>query len=104
MQWLVDLIQNLIDFIYSLFISVLELVKDIVYWFFDLIMNIVDSLLSIVISLFEPIDISQYMGGFPPQASWVLSQIGLPQAIAMIVVSLGVRLLLQLVPFTRLGS
>lgn len=104
MDWIVDLFQQLLDGIIALFMSLLELVKDIVYWLFDLVMTVVDAILLSTIALFEPIDIGQYMSGFPPEAAWVLGQIGLPQALGMIVSSIGIRILLQLIPFTRLGS
>lgn len=104
MDWVNDLFQQLLDGIIALFMSLLEIFKDIVYWFFNLIMNVVDELLLLAISLLEPIDIGQYMTGFPPEAAWVLGQIGIPQALAMIVSAIGIRIILQLIPFTRLGS
>ncbi|KGY11254.1 VSK receptor [Vibrio tubiashii] len=104
MGWINDLFQQLLDAIIALFMSLVEIFKDIVYWFFNLIMNVVDDLLAVAISLFEPIDIGQYMSGFPPEAAWVLAQIGIPQALGMIVSSIGIRIILQLIPFTRLGS
>lgn len=104
MEWLVDLFQQLVDALTALFMSILELFKDIVYWLFDLIMTVIDTILLSAIALFEPIDISQYMGGFPPEAAWVLGQVGLPQAVGMIVSAIGIRIVLQLIPFTRLGS
>lgn len=104
MDWLIGIIQQLLDAIASLFMSLLELMKDAVYFLFDLIMTVVDSIILSAIALFEPIDIGQYMSGFPPEAAWVLGQIGMPQALGMIVSSIGIRILLQLIPFTRLGS
>ncbi|USD44063.1 DUF2523 domain-containing protein [Vibrio sp. SCSIO 43135] len=104
MDWLRDIIQDLIDTIYTLFHSLVEIAKDIVYFLFDLIMSVVDAIVLTAIELFEPIDIGQYMTGFPPESAWVLGQVGVPQALGMIVSSIGIRLMLQLVPFTRLGS
>ncbi len=104
MQWFIDLFTNLKEFLLSLFASLAEVFKISVYWLFNLLMNIVDSLINVVMTLLSPIDISQYMTGFPSGAAWVLGQIGVPQALVMIVASLGIRLLLQLIPFTRLGS
>ncbi|KJY82424.1 VSK receptor [Vibrio galatheae] len=104
MDWVSDLFQQFLDAIIALFMGLSEIAKDIVYWFFDLIMTVVDTLLATAIAFFEPIDIGQYMSGFPPEAAWVLAQIGLPQALGMIVSSIGIRIILQLIPFTRLGS
>lgn len=104
MDWMNDLFQQLLDALIALFMSLIQIAKDIFFWFFNLIMNVVDEILLLAISLFEPIDLGQYMSGFPPEAAWVLGQIGVPQALAMIVSSIGIRILLQLIPFTRLGS
>ncbi|RJX72807.1 DUF2523 domain-containing protein [Vibrio sinensis] len=104
MNWLIDVFQYLIDFFYGLFLSIIELVKDVVYFIFNLLLDIVDAIVLGAISLFDPVDVSQYLTGFPPEASWVLGQIGLPQALGMIVTAIGVRIMLQLIPFTRLGS
>lgn len=104
MSWLKDLFQNLVDALAKFPAMVLELLKDIIFFIFDLFMMVVDSILVGAISILQPIDISQYMGNFPPEAAWMLSQIGLPQALTMIVTAISVRLLLQLIPGTRLGS
>ncbi len=104
MQWLSDMLRGVIEAIQNFFGSISELVKDIFYWFFNLFMDVVDTLLQGVVSLLEPVDISQYMSGFPSEAAWVLGQVGVPQALGMIGTSLIVRLTLQLIPFTRLGS
>ncbi len=104
MQWLKDLLQAIIDAIAAAFHGLLELLKDAVYWLFDLFMTVIDSLIGTAIAAFEPIDITQYMTGFPPEAAWVLGQVGVPQALIMIASGISIRLMLQLVPFTRLGS
>ena len=104
MSWIKDLFQQLVDGLGYILTSILELVKDGFYFFFDLFMTVIDTIILSAIALFEPIDIGQYMSGFPPEAAWVLGQIGLPQALGMIVSSIGIRIILQLIPFTRLGS
>ncbi len=104
MNWVKELFQQLIDVLAAIPEMILELLKDIFFFFFDLIMSCVEMILLTAIEFFEPVDIGQYMSGFPPEASWVLGQIGLPQALAMIITAIGVRIILQLIPFTRLGS
>lgn len=42
--------------------------------------------------------------GLPSGVVEVLSAIGLTQALSIVVAAIGVRLVLQLIPFTRLGS
>ncbi|HHX8562865.1 MULTISPECIES: DUF2523 family protein, partial [Vibrio] len=51
-----------------------------------------------------PVDMSQYMTSIPPTVSWVMAAVGLPQCLSIILAAITVRLMLQLIPFTRLGS
>ncbi len=104
MEWILELYEDLKNFLYALIQSIIGIFKDLFYWLFDLIMGVIDSILGGIISLFEPVDISQYLTGFPSEVAWVFGQLGLPQAFGMIGTAIAARLLLQLVPFTRLGS
>ncbi|MDF5683562.1 DUF2523 family protein, partial [Vibrio parahaemolyticus] len=47
---------------------------------------------------------SQYMTSIPPTVSWVFAAVGVPQCLSIILAAITIRLLLQLIPFTRLGS
>lgn len=104
MSWIVDLFNKLLEFLYRLILSLVEMIKDVLLWFVDGMFSVVDNLLSYAFSFFQPMDISQYLTVIPPQVSWVLSAIGVPQGLTIILASLLTRLLLQLIPFTRLGS
>lgn len=104
MDWIVDLFNKLIEFLYRLIISLVDMLKDLFIWVVDQLFSNVESLITWVFGFFEPIDISQYLTSIPSEVSWVMSVIGLPQALSIILASLVARLLLQLVPFTRLGS
>ncbi|WP_268810370.1 DUF2523 family protein, partial [Vibrio parahaemolyticus] len=68
------------------------------------IMAMVNLLLSGVFSLFAPVDMSQYMTSIPPTVAWVMAAVGVPQCLSIILAAITVRLMLQLIPFTRLGS
>ena len=104
MDWIVDLFNKLIEFLYRLIISLVDMIKDVFIWALDEILTLCQSLIDWVFGFFEPMDISQYLTSIPSEVSWVLSAIGLPQAMTIILASLVVRLLLQLIPFVRLGS
>lgn len=104
MDWIVDLFNKLIEFLYRLIISLVDMIKDVFIWALDETLSLCQSLLNWVFAFFEPMDISRYLTSIPSEVSWVLSAIGLPQGISIILASLVARLLLQLVPFTRLGS
>ncbi|HDM8072463.1 TPA: DUF2523 domain-containing protein, partial [Vibrio harveyi] len=44
------------------------------------------------------------MTSIPPTVAWVFAAVGLPQCLSIILAAITIRLLLQLIPFTRLGS
>ncbi|BCB44727.1 hypothetical protein VagYM19_38670 [Vibrio alginolyticus] len=104
MDWLVDLFNKLLVFLYQLLMSLFNMLKDLFFWAVEQVMEMVNMLLSGVFALFAPVDMSQYMTSIPPTVSWVMAAVGLPQCLSIILAAITVRLMLQLIPFTRLGS
>ncbi|HHF3058538.1 TPA: DUF2523 family protein [Vibrio alginolyticus] len=104
MDWLVDLFNKLLVFLYQLLVSLFNMLKDLFFWAVEQVMEMVNILLSGVFALFAPVDMSQYMTSIPPTVSWVMAAVGLPQCLSIILAAITVRLMLQLIPFTRLGS
>lgn len=104
MDWLVDLFNKLLVFLYQLLVSLFNMLKDLFFWAVEQVMEMVNTLLSGVFALFAPVDMSQYMTSIPPTVSWVMAAVGLPQCLSIILAAITVRLMLQLIPFTRLGS
>ncbi|MCG6330885.1 DUF2523 domain-containing protein [Vibrio alginolyticus] len=104
MDWLVDLFNKLLVFLYQLLVSLFNMLKDLFFWAVEQVMDMVNMLLSGVFALFSPVDMSQYMTSIPPTVSWVMAAVGLPQCLSIILSAITVRLMLQLIPFTRLGS
>lgn len=91
----------------ELFVKVFEalwdLARDAFCWAFE-------SILQLVASILGGFDFSALSGavgawaGLPASVLEVLSAIGLSQALGLVLTACGIRLMLQLVPFTRLGS
>ncbi|HHX8271969.1 TPA: DUF2523 family protein [Vibrio diabolicus] len=104
MDWLVDLFNKLLVFLYQLLVSLFNMLKDLFFWAVEQVMEMVNMLLSGVFALFAPVDMSQYMTSIPPTVSWVMAAVGLPQCLSITLAAITVRLMLQLIPFTRLGS
>ncbi|EKL9831859.1 DUF2523 domain-containing protein [Vibrio alginolyticus] len=104
MDWLVDLFNKLLVFLYQLLVSLFNMLKDLFFWAVEQVMEMVNMLLSGVFALFAPVDMSQYMTSIPPTVSWVMAAVGLPQCLSIILAAITVRLMLQLIPFTRLGA
>lgn len=103
-DWISDLYQKLLDLLYSIYISIHDLLFDIPLYLFDEIFKLGTRAIQSILQMFEPFDISQYLTFIPPEVSWVLSMVGFPQCLSIIASAIVVRLILQLIPFTRLGS
>ncbi|PQJ84612.1 DUF2523 family protein [Aliivibrio sifiae] len=104
MEWLVELFNILISFAYSSFLSIPRMFKDLFFWVLDQFLTFAEWIGNLILSLFEPIDISQYLTGIPPNVSWVFMMIGLPNCLIIIGSAIVIRLTLQMIPFVRLGS
>lgn len=77
----------------------------------DLFLLIVDCLMYVglyalqgVSSALELADITNYINGMPTEVLGIVNAIGLGEAIGMIMAAGTARLLMQLIPFVRLGS
>ncbi|WJG27586.1 DUF2523 family protein [Vibrio furnissii] len=103
-DWIVVQFTTIINVLYNLYVSIRDVLFDIPPWILDQLLTISNALLMSVLSILEPVDLGQYLTGLPSEVAWTLSMIGIPQCFAIISTAIVVRLLLQLVPFTRLGS
>jgi hypothetical protein len=87
----------------AVFVAIWDVVKDAWSWAFEQICKV-------AVSAIEALDVSsitQYTlsaGALPGEVMNVLSLLGVGTAISIIVAAIGIRLALQLIPFTRLGS
>lgn len=97
-----DIYRAITNFLYRLVISFVDMLKDLFFWIFETVTDVLLSIISSVFALFSPIEIPTSF--IPPNVSWVFSQIGLPNCLLIIVTALIVRMMLQLIPFVRLGS
>ena len=87
----------------KVFVALWDILKDLFSWGFEQGMDVSISAMS-AIDVSGVQDVSGYWTGLPGEILNVLGLIGFGQAMALIVVALGIRLVLQLIPFTRLGS
>lgn len=105
--WFLATINSLLNWIYSLLKSFVFTLVDA---FHDLFCWLFDQILSLLVSILHSIDITQlpvisdYVSALPPSLLSVMGLLGAGQAMSIIVVAIGIRLLLQLIPFVRLGS
>lgn len=103
-DWIVVQFETLVNAIYNVYVSIKNVLFDIPPWILDQVLSIASTLLGSVLAILQPIDLSQYLSALPSEVSWTLSMIGIPQCLGIISTAIVTRLLLQLIPFTRLGS
>lgn len=88
----------------AVFVALWDMIKDAFSWVFD-------QLMSIVVSAVAAIDVSalnglsaQGWGALPAEVLNILGLIGVGTAIQIITAAILIRMVLQLIPFVRLGS
>ncbi len=87
----------------AVFVALWDLLRDAMCWPFEQIMDIVVS----AVSALDLSGISTYTGTWgtlPAEIINVLGLIGVAEVSVIIITAIGIRLILQLIPFTRLGS
>ncbi len=89
----------------SLVQTLFGMLKDIWFWIFDvttdLVVEIVNGLGDLFSIDFNP---AQYISGLPADVVNVIGVIRLGEALAIILGAIVIKIILQLIPFTRLGS
>lgn len=95
---------NVIDFFKRIWLSFIDFMEDFFLWIVDITLSLLETILNTFGYLFSMLDVTQYISAIPPDVSNVLSLIGLGEAMGIIITAGTIRLILQLIPFVRLGS
>ena len=105
-DWLKERLVQIVAWIGNLFLSVFvalwDILKDVFCWLFE-------SLLDLVLLAIQQLDLSGLegfngWGSLPSDMINILQLMGLHQAIGIVLAAGLIRLVLQLIPFVRLGS
>ncbi|PMM24923.1 DUF2523 family protein [Vibrio lentus] len=104
LDWFAERWNNAVNFCWSLWLSLYDLLTDIALFVFDGILSV--SLLAIdgIGSSFSALNVIQYIDLIPNEVKSIMALVGVNEASVIIVSAILIRLGLQLVPFTRLGS
>lgn len=100
-------IAQVVEWFGKLFVAVFEAVWHVVT---DVVCWALDGILGVAVSMAYAVDVSGFAGSLnawgalPGEVLNVLGLLGAGEAIAIILSAIGIRLVLQLIPFTRLGS
>ena len=98
-----DLLQTLLDFLKSIVYTLFDMFKDVFYWLFESLIIAGKTLLAGVLGN-PDFSMAQYFTALPADVRNVIALTGLPECILLIMVAIGLRLTLQLIPFVRFGS
>lgn len=104
LDWLAETWNELQQFLYSLVLSIKTIFQDIGIYFFEKFLDVALLAINGLDRFFSGLDIASHINSLPPEVSYYASALGLSQAMSMIIVSITIRMLLQLIPFVRLGS
>jgi hypothetical protein len=99
-----DIFKAFTDFFKAMLLTVFDILKDVLFFAFDVFMGLAVGLLSVFSNIFNPSMFSNLFQNFPPETLNILGLLGFAECIGLIITSLGIRITLQLIPFTRLGS
>ena len=87
----------------AVFVALWLVLKDAFSWLFEQVLTVALSAIS-DIDTTSLVDLAQAAGALPASVINVLLLLGVDTAIVIITSAIAIRLVLQLIPFTRLGS
>lgn len=98
-----DIWELFTNFLQSFLLTLLDLLKDLLFFIFESILDLIILILDGIGNSFDLVNISNWIN-FPSEVSNIIGLIGLGQAMGLIMTSIVIRMALQVIPFTRLGS
>lgn len=109
MQGIIDFFADFIHWLFALVLAcittVVSLLQDLVCWTLDQLMGVATYVLSLLdFGFLSSTTLHDAVAQLPPTVLNVFFLLGLPYCLALITGAMFIRLILQLIPFTRLGS
>ncbi|GAB2585957.1 DUF2523 family protein [Nitrincola alkalisediminis] len=95
--------ENFLTLMRDVLLTLFDAIKEVFFYLFDMILLLVISTISGIGEL-GSFAIGPLLNQLPPEAKQVLAAVGFVEAMGMISAALVIRLILQLIPFVRLGS
>lgn len=96
-QWFLDLFEALLT-------ALLDMLKDLICWILEALFALIQTLLNALpgdMGVFNP---GTYISGLPSDLVNMLGLLRVGEALAIILAAILIKIALQLIPFTRLGS
>ena len=102
-DWLLSWWDAIKLFLKNCLLTILDLFKELFMWLFDSLLSLATTALDGLGSYldFNP---AEYISALPPEVTNYMGLIGVNTAVSIIISAVILRMILQLIPFTRLGS
>jgi len=100
--WFTFFYDVIVSFFQSFFLTLYDLLKDVFLFVVDSIFKLLESIIGSLPFDFE--FLSPCNSSLSAEIMNILGLVGIGEAMGIIVTAIGIRILLQLIPFTRLGS
>lgn len=100
----VSLASILIAIAVAAFVGLWLLGTDLAAWVFEQVLNLVISILGSFNLSFDFLNVAQYIPALPDDVVNIMGLLGIGQALGIIFSAIVIKLVLQLIPFTRLGA
>lgn len=104
LDWFATKWNQFVDYLYQIFTSAVDFLKDFLWWVLDHLFGAVVFVLDTLGSAFQGLNPLQYISAIPPETQYYMAICGFNDSMSMIVAALIIRMILQLIPFVRLGS
>ena len=104
LDWFAARWNDFVNFCYSCLLTVFDLLKDIACYVLEGALNLVLHVVNGFSVLFSSFNVVQYIAMIPPETQQIMGLVGVNEASAIVVSAIFTRLMLQIIPFTRLGS
>lgn len=100
----VSIAQIIIGIAVAVFTGAWLLGTDLAAWMLEQVLDLVIGILNAFSLSLDFLNVTQYISGLPPDVVNLMGLLGVGQAISIIIAAIVVKITLQLIPFTRLGS
>lgn len=104
LNWLAERWNDLVTLFLSLLLSIWDMFVDLVCFVLEQFLDLAVGILEGLGSTLSSFSILNYINALPAEMINIMSLIGIGEASSIIVSAILIRITLQLIPFTRLGS
>tara|TARA_B100001245_G_C22836175_1_gene402099 strand:- start:36 stop:353 length:318 start_codon:yes stop_codon:yes gene_type:complete len=96
--------QSIVDVIYQAVKTLMTFVSDVFFFVLENVMQGAIALLDTFGTGLEGLNPTQYITAIPAETKGMMAACGFNECITIVVSAIGIRLILQLIPFVRWGS